>query len=131
MELALPLESSKVGGPWKGKLHGRYTTSLVTNEYNSLQTCVFCFKKLSHSHTSNKNGIMKITNDAFICWNNDCPNRFVIVSRDKLSALAIGLAVASQLIFGITFPCFDPYSTKEKQAKFNKSAIVFRTGIAR
>lgn len=121
----------RFGGPWKGKLHGRYTTTLVTNEHNSSQTCVFCFKKLSHPHTRTADGSIKITNGAFICLNNSCPNKFVVVSRDKLSALAIGLAGAAQLIFGVTFPCFDPHSTTEKIQKFKKSALAFPTQIAR
>ena len=32
------------GGHWKEKIHGRYTSSLITNEHNSSQTCLFCFK---------------------------------------------------------------------------------------
>ncbi|EPB84962.1 hypothetical protein HMPREF1544_08240 [Mucor circinelloides 1006PhL] len=38
----------RFGGAWKQKLHGRYTPTLITNEYNSSQTCLFCFHKLSH-----------------------------------------------------------------------------------
>lgn len=91
---------------------------------------VSCFKKLSHPRTGTKDGIMKITNRAFVCLNNDCPNRFVVISRGKLSALVIGLIGASQFIFGVIFLCFDPHSTKEKQAKFKKSVFAFQTEIA-
>jgi hypothetical protein len=38
---------------------------------------------------------MKITSGAFICLDNDCPNSFVVVIRDKLLVLAIGFAGAS------------------------------------
>ena len=126
MELVLPLKIIKyLVGLGRASYMVVILTSLVTNEHNSSQTCLFSFKKLSQPHTSTKDGIMKITNDVFICLSNDCPNRFVIVSRDKLFALAISFASASQLIFGVTFPCFDPHSTKEKQAKFKNQPLQF------
>ncbi|CEP18896.1 hypothetical protein [Parasitella parasitica] len=38
----------RVGGTWKQEIHGRYTPTVITNEYNSSQTCLFCFRKLCH-----------------------------------------------------------------------------------
>ncbi|KAG1445632.1 hypothetical protein G6F56_009846 [Rhizopus delemar] len=38
----------RYGGLWKPKQHSRYAAVYVTNEQNTSQTCVFCFKKLMH-----------------------------------------------------------------------------------
>jgi hypothetical protein len=126
MELVLPLKIIKdLVGLGRASYMVVMLTSLVTNEHNSSQTYLFSFKKLSQPHTSTKDGIMKITNDVFICLSNCCPNKFVVVSRDKLSALAVSFASASQLIFGVTFPCFDFHSTKEKRVKFKNQPLQF------
>lgn len=37
----------------------------------------------------------------------------ISLSRDRVSAFASGLAVATQLLLGCTFPCFSPKITKE------------------
>ncbi|CAO3610826.1 unnamed protein product [Mucor fragilis] len=34
-----------------------YTPTIITNEYNSSQTCVFCFEKLSHPTYNSSNSI--------------------------------------------------------------------------
>jgi hypothetical protein len=119
----------RFGGHWKEKIHGRYTSSLITNEHNSSQTCLFCFKKLAHPQVA-RDKVIKINNGSFICLNNKCHNKYVVMSRDKLSALAIGLAGVAQLLFGVTFPCFDHQATKEKELQFNKLALAFCTKIA-
>lgn len=31
------------GGKWKPPLHAQYTTTLITNEHNTPQACVYCF----------------------------------------------------------------------------------------
>lgn len=36
----------RYGGGWRPQIHGGYSTVYVTNEYNTSQTCVFCFEKL-------------------------------------------------------------------------------------
>lgn len=114
----------RFGGYWKELRHSRYTPTLITNEHNSSQTCLWCFSKLSHPYTA-KDGTVKKTNGSFICLNDVCPNKSVVMSRDCLSALAIGLAGAAQLMLGYTFPCFDPKNTTAKQAMFSQLALVF------
>ncbi|EPB86309.1 hypothetical protein HMPREF1544_06848 [Mucor circinelloides 1006PhL] len=51
----------RLGGAWKQKLHGHYTPTLIINEYNSSQTCLFCFHKLSHPMVAVKDKV-KTTN---------------------------------------------------------------------
>ncbi|KAG2205158.1 hypothetical protein INT46_003467 [Mucor plumbeus] len=105
------------GGHWKEKIHGRYTSSLITNEHNSSQTFA-------------RDKVIKINNESFICLNNKCHNKYVVMSRDKLSALAIGLAGIAQLLFGGTFLCFNHQSAKEQELQFNNLALAFCTEIA-
>ncbi|CEP09091.1 hypothetical protein [Parasitella parasitica] len=104
----------RFGGHWKELRHSRYTPTLISNEHNSSQTCLWCFSKLSHPYTA-LDGQVKMTNGSFICLNAACPQKYVVMSRDRLSALAIGLAGAAQFMLGYTFPCFDPKNTTEKQ----------------
>ncbi|KAI9259961.1 hypothetical protein EDC94DRAFT_660264 [Helicostylum pulchrum] len=58
---------------------------------------------LSHpvSATADKITISKGT---FICLNSNFPKAFKTMCRDKVSALAIGLAGLAYLLFGSTFP---------------------------
>lgn len=70
-----------------------------------------------------------MTNGPFICLNDHCIAKHKILSRDQVSALAIGLAGLAEVLFGTTFPCFDPKPTAYKTNTFTKSAIVFCTGI--
>ncbi|KAI9260951.1 hypothetical protein EDC94DRAFT_610358 [Helicostylum pulchrum] len=114
------LGHQRFGGFQKQNKHGQNTPTLVTNEYNSSQTCLFCFDKLSHpvSVTADKITISKRT---FICLNSNFPKAFKPMWRDKVSALAIGLAG----LFGSTFPCFDETSTCASKARFFDSALDF------
>ena len=114
----------KFGGTWKQELHGRYTPTLITNEYNSSQTCLFCFHKLSHPMVAVKDKV-KATNGSFVCLNAQCPNAYTVVCRDQVSALAIGLAGLASLLFGVTFPCFDEHPNRVKRDEFNQSALSF------
>jgi hypothetical protein len=57
--------------------------------------------------------------------NQKCPNAFEVVCQDQVSALAIGLAGVAQLLFGVTFPCFDEKSNYTNRIKFNGSALDF------
>ncbi|KAL7325933.1 hypothetical protein PS15p_208349 [Mucor circinelloides] len=114
----------KFGGTWKQELHGRYTPTLITNEYNSSQTCLFCFHKLSHPMVAVKDEV-KATNGSFVCLNAQCPNAYTVVCRDQVSALAIGLAGLASLLFGVTFPCFDEHPNRVKRDEFNQSALSF------
>lgn len=60
-----------------------------------------------------------------MCINEACPsvlhncNTF---GRDTLSALAIGVAGLAQVLFGVTFPCFDNSPTETKENLFNNLA---------
>ncbi|KAI8639767.1 hypothetical protein BD408DRAFT_420874 [Parasitella parasitica] len=45
--------------------------------------------------------------------------------RDQVSALAIGLTGVGCLLFGVTFPCFDPNPTTAKRTQFNNLALSF------
>ncbi|KAF1801712.1 hypothetical protein V8B55DRAFT_1473376 [Mucor lusitanicus] len=102
----------RFGGKWKQEAHARYTpTTIITNEYNSSQTCLFCFRKLCHP-VSRQDSKVKFCNGSFVGLNDKCPNAFTVVCRDQVSALAIGLAGLASLLFGVTFPCFDERSTQ-------------------
>ncbi|KAF1801365.1 hypothetical protein V8B55DRAFT_1130901 [Mucor lusitanicus] len=98
--------------------------TIITNEYNSSQTCLFCFRKLCHP-VSRQDGKVQVSNGSFVCLNGKCPNAFKVVCRDQVSALAIGLAGLASLLFGVTFPCFDEHSTQAKREQFNGSALSF------
>ncbi|KAI8054903.1 hypothetical protein BDF21DRAFT_349641 [Thamnidium elegans] len=95
------------------KKQGKSTPTLITNEYNSSQTCLFCFNKLSHpvSTTANK---ISAASETFICMNSSCPTVFKTVCRDKVFALAIGLA---GIFFGSTF--------RASRAQFSDSTLHF------
>ncbi|GAN07297.1 hypothetical protein MAM1_0156d06793 [Mucor ambiguus] len=82
-------------GHWKEERHGRYTPTVTTDEYNSSQTCLFCFGKLSHP-TYAKDDAVKIIRGIFLCMNTRCPNNFRFLCRDQVSALAIGLTGVAQ-----------------------------------
>lgn len=114
----------RFGGHWKESRHGLYTPTLITNEYNSSQTCLFCYSKLSHP-VGVVAGKIKTVNGSFVCLNQKCPNAFKVVCRDQVSALAIGLAGVAQLLFGVTFPCFDEKSNYTNRIKFNDLALDF------
>ncbi|KAI8639205.1 hypothetical protein BD408DRAFT_446149 [Parasitella parasitica] len=98
-------------GFWKQQRHGRYT-----------QTCVFCFHKLSHPVAA-LNGKIQRTGCSFLCLNPECPNAFKTMCRDQVSALAIGLAGLGCLLFGVTFPCFDPNPATAKRTNLALSFL--------
>ncbi|KAI9482747.1 MAG: hypothetical protein EXX96DRAFT_453159, partial [Benjaminiella poitrasii] len=66
----------KYGGNWKPVKNSLFTPVLVTNEHNSSQTCLFCYKKLSHpvGAMTNKKGEkrLKTTLGSFVCLNPLC-----------------------------------------------------------
>ncbi|KAI9251157.1 hypothetical protein EDC94DRAFT_526688, partial [Helicostylum pulchrum] len=104
----------KYGGVWKPKIHSSYTSVCETNEHNTSQTCVFCFKKTTYPMSvslKNNKTIMKTINGTSVCSNNnrvsvklDCSHK----SRDSVSALAIGISGLTSLIFGLPLPPFNP-----------------------
>ncbi|CEP14501.1 hypothetical protein [Parasitella parasitica] len=59
--------------------------------------------------------------DTFLCHNEPCPRKYKPMSRDKLSTLPIGLSGACNLLFGATFPEFDPCPTTEKKKLFPRN----------
>lgn len=103
----------RVGGTWKGKLRGSNTKVFVTNEYNSSQTCLYCYRKLSHTYKK-KDDKKTLNRGSFICHNPECVGRFRVLPTDRVSALAIGFAGLSQVLFGVTIPEFDPHPTAAK-----------------
>ncbi|KAG2233685.1 hypothetical protein BDF21DRAFT_457861 [Thamnidium elegans] len=70
----------------KQNKHGQNTPTLITNEYNGSQTCLFCFNKLSHPVSAAADKI-SISKGTFICLNSNCPKAFKPMCRDKVSAL--------------------------------------------
>ncbi|KAI8881784.1 hypothetical protein K501DRAFT_188097 [Backusella circina FSU 941] len=100
----------KYGGHWKEKKHGLYTSVAITNEHNTSQTCVYCFKKMEYPmKIVNEGGKDKVksVNGALQCENSDCvafKSKKTSRSRDELSSLAIGLASLSRLLFNATLP---------------------------
>ncbi|KAG2228782.1 hypothetical protein INT48_000916 [Thamnidium elegans] len=91
----------RFGGFKKQNKHGQNTSTLITNEYNSSQTWLFCFNKLSRpvSAAADK------------------------VSIAKASVLAIGLVALAYLLFGLTFSCFGETSTVTSKAQFSEQEI--------
>ncbi|OAC99582.1 hypothetical protein MUCCIDRAFT_114775 [Mucor lusitanicus CBS 277.49] len=114
----------RFGGHWKEERHARYVPTIITNEYNSSQTCLFCFNKLSHPIYPRKNAV-KVNKGTFICLHPQCPNAHVPVCRDQVSALAIGLAGMAQLLFGATFPYFNEISDYQCRELFDDQALLF------
>ncbi|KAI8073680.1 hypothetical protein BDF21DRAFT_445466 [Thamnidium elegans] len=98
---------ARQGGLWKPKKHRLYSSVCITNEHNSSQTCIFCFKKLFHpisTTTTNSGTKKKPVNGAFVCYNEEC----VAVKagkathgRDALSSLAIGLSGLASFFSGL------------------------------
>jgi hypothetical protein len=123
----------KYGGRWKQELHSRYTSVFVTNEHNSSQTSVFCYAKLAHpTKIVTRNGKQFITEvkGTFRCLN----EKFLLSAqnathkgRDAVSALAIGLAGATNVILGQCMPTFDPkvIDHQTKASEFIKIAGAF------
>jgi hypothetical protein len=71
---------------------------------------------------------LKAVNDTFQCVNPDCSSVLagkVTYARDSLSAMAIGLFGLATLLFGTTFPQFDPKHSPSKTAEFEHLAATF------
>ncbi|KAI8885968.1 hypothetical protein K501DRAFT_178769, partial [Backusella circina FSU 941] len=71
-----PIKSFKeYDSHWKSINHSHYTALCIANEHNSSQTCVYCFKKLSHPlKIVKEKGKTKVktVNSGFQCDNIDC-----------------------------------------------------------
>jgi hypothetical protein len=108
----------------EGTLSHLLQTNITVHRY----VC-FASKKLAHPQVA-CDKVIKINNGSFICLNDKCHSKYVVMSREKLYALAIDLAGIAQLLFGVTSPCFDHQPTNEKELRFNKLALAFCTKIA-
>ncbi|CEP18628.1 hypothetical protein [Parasitella parasitica] len=122
----------RFGGHWKEERHARYTPVLITNEHNTSQTCIFCFRKLLHP-IAFKDDRLRQGKDTFLCYNESCPHKYKPMSQDKLLALVTGLSGACHLLFGVTFLAFDPcfldeeknlFATKICQCHFGRKSLV-------
>lgn len=119
----------RYGGKWKPQLHGKNTTVCITNEHKTSQTCVYCFSPIVHPMQRQFSGgkeIRKECRGAFQCINSKCIsviNKKSIQTRDKVSALAIGLSGMSHLLFGETFPVFTPKCISQFNTDFNNNII--------
>ncbi|KAI9486852.1 MAG: hypothetical protein EXX96DRAFT_475266 [Benjaminiella poitrasii] len=100
----------KYGGNWKPFKNSFYTSVLITNEYNSSQTCLFCYKKLTHpvGAMTNKKGKkrLKTTLESFVYSNPLCLSVLsggATKRRDTMSVMAIGLSGLANLFFFFFF----------------------------
>ena len=118
----------KYGGQWKSRKNSLYTSVCITSEHNTSQTCPFCFKKLQRPLWITGNTKLKVVNGTFQYVNPDCPSVLAgksIHARDSLRAMAIGLSGLATLLFGATFPQFDPKRSPSKTAEFEHFAATF------
>ncbi|CEJ05260.1 hypothetical protein RMCBS344292_19205 [Rhizopus microsporus] len=71
---------------------------------------------------------LKVVNGTFQCVNPDCSSVLAGKAthvRDSLSAMIIGLSGLATLLFGATFPQFDPKRSSSKTAEFEHLAATF------
>ncbi|KAK9718280.1 hypothetical protein K7432_005626 [Basidiobolus ranarum] len=123
----------KYGGKWKETIHSRYTSVFVTDEHNSSQTCVFCFEKLAHpTRIVSRNDKLQVkeVKGTFRCLIEKCILSFfnnTHKGRDSVSAFAIGLAGASNVLLESCFPAFDPgiLINQTHRKKFKEIAEAF------
>ena len=88
----------------------------------------FCFKKLQRPLRVTGNTKLKAVSGTFQYVNPDCPSVLAgksIHARDSLRAMAIGLSGLATLLFGTTFPQFDPKRSPSKTAEFEHRAATF------
>ena len=126
----------RYGGTWKQDLHAKYTTVCITNENNTSQTCVYCFKKLSYSKrriVKENKVIYKEVKGSFVCYNTHCPslkNGCNTSSRDKVSAMAIAISGISKLLFHDTLPCFKTnFSPSDTELITRQRAFCTRSAV--
>ena len=122
----------KYGGNWKLNKDSLYTTVCITNEHNTLQICLFCFKKLLNSYRlvqgKNNKVRLKQVKGSFVCMHPKCQSicaRKATHSRDMVSATAIALAGLSTLLVGVSFPEFNPRKSQLDTDKFEDLAAHF------
>lgn len=124
----------KYGGKWKPSKHERYTSVLVTNEFNTSKVCPFCFRFIHHPQKivrKNDRVFLRLNNGVSICSNENCVltrTRRNQQPRDSLSALAIGISGASALLLGSYLPPFENKQISQSQTDtINNKAMAFRT----
>ncbi|ORE03237.1 hypothetical protein BCV72DRAFT_279563 [Rhizopus microsporus var. microsporus] len=115
-------------GQWKPRKNSLYTSVCITNEHNTSQTHLFCFKELQYPLRVTGNTKLKAVNGTFQCVNPDFPSVLAgkaIHARDNISAMAIGLSGLTTLLFGAIFPQFDPKYSLSKTAEFEYLSATF------
>ncbi|KAI9478867.1 MAG: hypothetical protein EXX96DRAFT_482583, partial [Benjaminiella poitrasii] len=102
----------RYGGNWKMKNHARYAPVSITNEHNTSQVCVYCFKKIIHpKRTRIIQGVERSVdcNGSSVCINREFTsfkaNRSV-QSRDQQAAVAICISGLYTLLSGTILPVF-------------------------
>lgn len=84
-----------------------------------------CFGKLTRPRRI-KNGRVTMNDGSFVCMNNNCIAKYKVLSRDQVSAFVIDLAGLLQVLFDVTFSCFNPKATSYKtKKKFHSLAFAF------
>ncbi|KAI9486998.1 MAG: hypothetical protein EXX96DRAFT_62092 [Benjaminiella poitrasii] len=100
----------RYGGRWKPIQHSQYTTICVITEFNSCQTCVYCFQKLLHPvdiRHKNSQQMLMTNKGSFIRINPQCVSvrsAMATHSRDTVSATAIGLSGSGNSYLWGNFP---------------------------
>ncbi|KAL9542597.1 hypothetical protein PS6_009715 [Mucor atramentarius] len=113
----------RCGSAWKAKKHIHYGSVIINNEHDTSQTCLFRYSKTSHPQelvTKKNKQYLCSVNDASVCTNPDCVLRTkdeTHKAHNSLSALAIGLAGFSTVIFRQPIPSFDPSFSGSKTEK--------------
>ncbi|KAG2197763.1 hypothetical protein INT46_005749, partial [Mucor plumbeus] len=85
---------NKYSGKWKPQNHSRYISAIITNEYNTSQTCIYCFHKTTHPVHIVDN-TLKTNTGTSVCTNPACilvKSGSSYKGRDAISSLAIGLS---------------------------------------
>ncbi|KAI9474268.1 MAG: hypothetical protein EXX96DRAFT_487983, partial [Benjaminiella poitrasii] len=121
----------KYGRKWKTDLHANFTMVCITNEFNTSQTCMHWYQKPLHPvqvKKANGGSTIQSNRHSFLCVNLRCISvraGMEMHSRDSALAAAIRLSGLSILLFGVTFPPWDPALTHEKTARFIKAIRLF------
>ncbi|ORE06554.1 hypothetical protein BCV72DRAFT_207244, partial [Rhizopus microsporus var. microsporus] len=118
----------KYGRQWKPRKNNLYSFVCITNEHNTSQTCLFCFKKLQHPLRATRNVKLNVVNGTFQCINPVCPSVLAdkaTHARDSLSVMTISLSGLATLLFGATLPQFDSKRSLSKTTEFERLAATF------
>lgn len=114
------------GGKIFERLHGKYTTVAITDEFRTTKLCPYCFKTCVHpSYTKVLPGgktISKRRLGASLCVNPNCPAKkfhYTTRPRDGQAALSIALVGASTMLNDDPqpLPPFNRVNTNKKKHK--------------